>query len=89
MKNYINGYTRIARSYYEKKNKFITSKTIIDVATHNGESLIETKVIGCPFSDHHFVIAALDFNPAKKHSLVKLGASTFLKESAKNKQRTR
>ena len=68
MKNYARDYTRIARSFYEKKKK-ITSKTLINVAIHNGESFIDTKVIGCPFRDHHFVIAALDFiSPKIIHS---------------------
>ena len=61
MKDYVRDYTRINLRLNEKK-KFITSKTLIDVAIRNGESLIETKVIGCSFSDHHFVIAALDFH---------------------------
>ena len=43
----------------------VSPNTLIDVTIHNGESLIETKVIGCPFSDNHFVIATLDFYPAK------------------------
>ena len=51
--------------FTKKKNKYITSKTLIDVAIHNGESLINTKVIGCPLSDHHFVIAALESNSPK------------------------
>ena len=46
-----------------KKNINIIS-TLIVVAIHNGESFIETKVIGCPLSDHHFVTATLNFNPA-------------------------
>ena len=27
--------------------------------------LIDYKIFGCPFSDHHFVIVALDFNSPK------------------------
>ena len=36
LKNYVRDYTRIARSFNENKNKYITSKTLIDVAIHNG-----------------------------------------------------
>ena len=41
------------------------SKTLIGVAIHNVKKMIETEVIGCPFSDRYFVIAALDLNPPK------------------------
>ena len=31
MKNYVNVHTRIARTFYKKKQKYVESKTLIDV----------------------------------------------------------
>ena len=61
--NIVNKPTRIRTCFYKKKpnNKDKiknTSSTLIDVVIHNG--LLDTKsdVIGCPFSDHKFVVAS-------------------------------
>ena len=69
MKNYVNVHTRIARTFYKKKQKYVESKTLIDVILQNQDKVIDTAVFGCPFSGHSFVIAALDFSsPKKKNS---------------------
>ena len=69
MKNYVNVHTRIARTFYKKKQKYVESKTLIDVILHNQDKVIDTAVFGCPFSDHSFVIAALDFSSPKKNKI--------------------
>ena len=48
---------------------------MIDVIIHNQDKIIDTKVIGCPFSDHHFLIAALDFTPVKAKPFENIGRS--------------
>jgi nucleoside diphosphate kinase len=58
--NYVSEYTRVAKRFYNKKNKFMTSKTIIDVVLHNKDLVLSTKVINCPFSDHKYVVATLE-----------------------------
>ena len=65
LKNHVEQHTRVSRNFYEKKNKYVTSKTLIDVVLHNQNRVVKTEVIGCPFSDHSFVISALDFKPPK------------------------
>ena len=74
MKNFVNQHTRVCRTYYKKK-KFQTSKTLIDVIIHNQDRIIGTNVIRCPFSDHKFIIAALDFNSTKPNPFVNIGQS--------------
>ena len=64
--NFVKSYTRIDSKFFQNKNKFITSKSLIDVILHNGNSLINTDTLDCPFSDHRFVIANLKFQQAKR-----------------------
>ena len=53
--------TRIA-FYKNKVNKTVrTTKTNIDNVITNGDYVKSTQVLGCPFSDHMFVIAKLNF----------------------------
>ena len=66
LKNFVNTHTRIERRFYIKRQKWIVSKTLIDVVIHNQNKIIETAVIGCPFSDHCFVISSLEFNSTNK-----------------------
>ena len=75
LKNFVTEHTRIARNFYQKKKKVVVSKTLIDVIIHNQDKIIDTKVIGCPFSDHHFLIAALDFTPVKAKPFENVGRS--------------
>ena len=75
LKNFVNQHTRVCRSYYKKKKKYQTSKTLIDVIIHNQNRILETKVIGCPFSDHKFIIAALDFTSTKSNPFINIGRS--------------
>ena len=42
------------------------SSTLIDVILHNGDLITSSDVIGCPFSDHKFVVAALKQTAHKK-----------------------
>ena len=60
-KNFVNDVTRIGRR--EKDDK--VSKTLIDVVIHNSNMISSTKAIGCPFSDHHFVLTTLKTKSAK------------------------
>ena len=42
------------------------SSTLLDVVYSNYEGLLyQTETIPCPFSDHHFVLAALNLKPVK------------------------
>jgi len=41
------------------------SSTLIDVVLHNGDYIIDSDVIGCPFSDHKFVVSTLKFPSLK------------------------
>ena len=75
LKNHINEHTRVCRNYFKDKKKFITSKSCIDTFIHNQDKVVETKVIPCPFSDHKFIIAALDFNKTKNIPFVNEGRS--------------
>jgi hypothetical protein len=75
LKNFVDVYTRIFRKYYKETKDYKTSKTLIDVAIHNQKKIIETAAIGCPFSDHHFVIAALDFHSPKLATFSNFGRS--------------
>ena len=65
LKNSVEQHTRVCRSYYKDRKKFQTSKTLIDVIISNQEDKIENQVIGCPFSDHKFIIAALEYSQTK------------------------
>ena len=42
------------------------SSTLIDVVLHNGDLITGSDVLGCPFSDHKFVVAALKLTAHKK-----------------------
>ena len=46
--------------------KLRPSSTLIDVILHNSDLIKKSEVIGCPFSDHMFVVAALTL-PANKN----------------------
>ena len=75
LKNFVNEHTRVCRSYYKEKKKFQTSKSLIDVCISNQNKVTDIKVIGCPFSDHKFLVAALDFSRAKHTPFVNVGRS--------------
>ena len=75
LKNFINEHTRVSRCFYKEKNKYQTSKTLIDVIIHNQDKVIDTNVIPCPFSDHKFIIAALEISQTKKTPFVSTGRS--------------
>ena len=75
LKNYVEQHTRVCRSYYKKKKRFIKSKTLIDVIIHNQNRVVSSQVIGCPFSDHKFIIAALDFTKTKTIKFTNTGRS--------------
>ena len=60
MINYVDDYTRIVSRYSAKQNKFINSKSLLDVVLHNSNLILETASINCPFSDHNFVVVKVD-----------------------------
>ncbi len=49
LKNFIKEPTRITK----------TSSTLIDVLLHNQNLVINTKVVGCPYSDHSFTVGEI------------------------------
>ena len=65
LKNAVAKATRIA-SYKNKINGEIrTSTSLIDVLLYNSDLIQKTSIIGCPFSDHHFVLASIKLKPTK------------------------
>ena len=71
--------TRIAHRIKNRENKKLLkshgtahtktySSTLLDVILHNGDTIAYSDVIGCPFSDHKFVVASLMF-PSLKHKV--------------------
>ena len=75
LKNFVNEHTRVCRSFYKDKKKYQTSKSLIDVCISNHDKVVDVKVIGCPFSDHKFLVAALDFKKSKHTPFVNTGRS--------------
>jgi len=57
--NHVTEFTRVAKKFFKKKNKYITSKTIIDVVLHNRDLVQSTKVVNCPYSDQKFVVTKI------------------------------
>ncbi|CAF0837588.1 unnamed protein product [Brachionus calyciflorus] len=81
--NFVSKPTRIATKYYRNSNTTKKSSTLIDILLHNGDLVDATDVIDCPFSDHHFLIAKLNFKKApdelKKIECRNLSAENMLK----------
>ncbi len=65
LENKITGYTRICTKFYQKKNEYKTSKSLIDVAITNGDIVNRTKIVGCPFSDHNMILLELSIKPSQ------------------------
>ena len=65
LSNFVDDYTRVSTKYNNKTDKFITSKSLIDVIFHNYSYINKTLVIPCPFSDHCFVAAELTLHSAE------------------------
>ena len=65
--NFFSGYTRIATKFYNKKNQYKTSKTLIDVVLHNKNSINKVKNICCPFSNHNFIAIELKLKSSLKN----------------------
>jgi hypothetical protein len=53
--------TRIAAK--QCGSALVTTQSLIDVVLHNNLCDIDTLVVGCPFSDHMFVAAAIECRP--------------------------
>ena len=70
LKNFITSPTRIQTRLFKATNTTSTSSSLIDVLIHNGELITCTKVIGCPYSDHHFIVGSIILNSAKPKPLV-------------------
>jgi hypothetical protein len=64
--NYIDKPTRIATVYHENTNTRTTSETLIDVCIHNNDLINDFDVMGCPFSDHCFVLIKLKISTEKQ-----------------------
>ena len=64
-KNYIKDFTRISTKWCPYKNKYITSKTLIDVLLHNKDLISNTDSIECPFSDHNFILSSFQIENSK------------------------
>ena len=77
--NFVDKYTRTDTRFIKKKNKYVTSKSLIDVILHNKNQIIRTQTIGCPFSDHHFVLADLSFPQAKRTKKLFISRNLCLK----------
>ena len=48
-----------APSFAEQLSIHRHSSTLIDVILHNGNLVEDSDVLGCPYSDHKFVVASL------------------------------
>ena len=75
LKNFVKEHTRVCRSYYKEKKKYQTSKSLLDICISNIEKVIDIKVVGCPFSDHKFLLSALDFSKTKHTPFLNIGRS--------------
>ena len=74
--NYINEPTRIA-NYKSKETGLIrTTKTLIDVILHNGDLIHKTAVIGCPYSDHKFILASINLKTMSSNTFSMLCRNT-------------
>ena len=70
IKNYdftqhVKAFTRVATKHFKASNTFKTSRSLLDVVIHNKDLVKKTLVSYCPFSDHKFVVALLEFKSAK------------------------
>ena len=66
--NFIIDPTRTKTIYYKNNMEYRTKSSYLDVILHNKELIQETKTIGCPFSDHCFIIAKIKFEMIKKEN---------------------
>ena len=61
----VGDYTRVCTKFYEKTQSSKTSKSLLDVVIQNNEECkTASRVIGCPFSDHKFVLSNLSLKSA-------------------------
>jgi len=70
----VNRVDKETRNVYTNLNGIIiNSKSLIDVIIENGDYIINTNVIDCPFSyDHDFVTANINIKKSTESSLVKV-----------------
>ena len=61
LENCVCGYTRIVSNYYQKKEKYCTTKSLIDVLIHTKNIINRVQNILCTFSDHNFIVSELKF----------------------------
>ncbi|RMZ97515.1 RNA-directed DNA polymerase from mobile element jockey-like, partial [Brachionus plicatilis] len=64
--NFVKKATRNSSKFYKNTNSFRSTSTMIDLLLHNGDFIIDTDVLNCPFSDHCFVLAKLEIKKKKK-----------------------
>ena len=66
MSNFINNATRVRQRFNKSLDTSTHSSTLLDVIIHNKNLITGTQVIDCPYSDHKFIVGAIDikkFNP--------------------------
>ena len=76
LKNYVQGITRIGHYKNQKTGVIRTSESSIDVILHNGDLLCDSTIIGCPYSDHKFVLATINIQPMTKNCFETLSRNT-------------
>jgi hypothetical protein len=59
IKNFVNEPTRVSSKFFKSSGVNQHSNTLIDVILHNKDLISCTEVVGCPYSDHNFVLAAI------------------------------
>ena len=59
LNNCVKDPTRVAFKKIKHSSYLSLSSTLIDVVLHNSPSTIRAEIIGCPFSDHHFIACSL------------------------------
>ena len=64
LKNFIKEPTRVKSRLFENST-VKTSSTLLDVILHNDNLVSETAVIGCPFSDHKFIVGSIQIDKMK------------------------
>jgi hypothetical protein len=73
LKNFVQKPTRIARKFYQQRDDYVTSSSLIDVILHNSDLITKIDVFPCPFSDHCLVTAEINLNKNEKRDECLIG----------------
>ena len=65
LNNFITEPTRVRTKFMTNSNSEKNSSTLIDVLVHNKNLVTDTRVIDCPFSDHKFIVGAINIEKPK------------------------